>query len=201
MAACWTVKNRSKFCCVFHSLVRIPEKRPIIACISVLLSFCHSLRGCWTESCPTCQRWVALVTRCLNISQALSWVSTTKAELSVYIPFIHVWVGHWSASRVCVRPPIRRQAERGGDPVSHSERQTYEPHQWRTETVSQLQPLQRLHASLRRQHGPRGWARQGLVASLISSDSHQISWAGMWDVLCFMCSQEGKKIWQDFRDT
>lgn len=28
----------------------------------------HSLRGCWTGSCPICQRWAAQGTRCQNTS-------------------------------------------------------------------------------------------------------------------------------------
>lgn len=59
-----------------------------------------------------------------------------------------------------------RQAERGGNPVTDPERQTDESHQRGEETVSQLQPLQLLHASLWRQHRPGGRARQGLVVCL-----------------------------------
>ena len=72
-------------------------------------------------------------------------------------------------------PPTCRQAERCGNPVSYSERQTYESHQWSEETVSQLQPLQHFNASLRCQHRPRGRARQGLAVCLFFSDSHKIS--------------------------
>lgn len=79
-----------------------------------------------------------------------------------------------SALCVCVCPP--RQAEWGGNPISYSERQAYESHQWSTETVSQLQPLQHFNASLRCQHRPWGWACQGLVACLFFCDSHQISY-------------------------
>lgn len=55
---------------------------------------------------------------------------------------------------MCVCPLICRQAERGGNPIPYPERQTYESHQWSAKTVSQLQPLQYLNASLRCQHRP-----------------------------------------------
>jgi len=57
-------------------------------CISALFSLCYSLRGCWTENSPICQRWVALGIRCLSISPAPFWVSETR----IWFQFIsHVW--------------------------------------------------------------------------------------------------------------
>lgn len=128
-----------------------------------LLSFCHSLRGCWTESCPTCQRWVAPVTRCLNTSPARSWVSGTPPPLIQFLFLSFAQLKPEHLPHVRSRPPTCRQAEWGGNPVSHPERQTNESHQRSKETVSQLQPLQHVNASLRRQHRPRGRACQGLV--------------------------------------
>lgn len=89
---------------------------------------------------------------------------------------------------VCVCPPTCRQAERCGNPVSYSERQTYESHQWSEETVSQLQPLQLFNASLRCQHRPRGRARQGLAVCLFLSDSHRISLTDQSLLRLWLCS-------------